>query len=140
MFDCFETLAQGDRGIECCMALTTIYCAKMENEPLFPGEVSSVIKAYDLQIDLRRKAAYMGGAPLSLTGAEFRLLVFFLTHPGSIFTRQEILDHIYGDHLSCTVRAIDLQIFRLRKKLGPIAVHLETARGRGYRFNVPRST
>jgi two-component system phosphate regulon response regulator PhoB len=140
MFGCFETLAQGGRRTECFMALTTRYRAKMENEPLFPGEVSSAIKAYDLQIDLQREAACLGGVPLRLTGAEFRLLVFFLSHPGSIFTRQEILDHIYGDHLSCTVRAIDLQIFRLRKKLGPIAVHLETARGRGYRFNVPRST
>jgi two-component system phosphate regulon response regulator PhoB len=111
----------------------------MENEPLFPGEVPAVIKAYDLQIDLQRKAACLGGMPLSLTKAEFRLLVFFLTHPSSMFTREEIQDHLYGDRLSCTVRAIDFQICRLRKRLGPIAVHLETVRGRGYRFNIPRS-
>jgi hypothetical protein len=52
------------------MALATIYRAKMENEPFFPGEVSSAIKAYDLQIDLQRKAACRGGVPLALSAGK----------------------------------------------------------------------
>jgi DNA-binding response OmpR family regulator len=108
----------------------------MEDETLSPGEVASGGKTYDLELDPQRTAIYRDGQRLRLTKAEFRLLVFFLTHPDAIFTRKEILDHIYGEGVSCTERAVDAQICGLRKKLGPTAAHLEAIRGRGYRFNV----
>jgi DNA-binding response OmpR family regulator len=67
------------------------------------------------------------------------LLVLLMSNLGVVFSRREILDRIYGDHLSCTVRAIDTQIHGLRKKLGSAVVGREAIRGVGYRF-VDRST
>jgi DNA-binding response OmpR family regulator len=111
----------------------------MDNETPNRRELPAVLKAYNLEIRPASNEAYLDGNALALTKSEFRLLVLFLRNSGQIFTRQEILDRIYGNHSSCTARAIDTQICGLRKKLGPVSVHLQSIRGVGYRFDAPEN-
>lgn len=73
---------------------------------------------------------------LSLGPTEFRLLHFFMTHPERVFTRGQLLDQVWGDHVFLEERTVDVHIRRLRKALEPSGHHnlIETVRGSGYRF------
>ena len=68
---------------------------------------------------------------------EFRLLHFFMTHAERVYTRAQLLDHVWGDHVFLEERTVDVHIRRLRNALAPVACeHLvETVRGTGYRFS-----
>ena len=54
--------------------------------------------------------------------------------PGWVFSREQILDSLYGDKHAVSARAVDVQIVGLRKKLGPAGKYIQTVRGVGYRF------
>ena len=73
---------------------------------------------------------------LSLGPTEFRLLHFFMTHPERVFTRGQLLDQVWGDHVFLEERTVDVHIRRLRKALEPSKhdMLIETVRGSGYRF------
>lgn len=75
-------------------------------------------------------------AKLHLGPTEFRLLHFFMTHPERVFSRTQLLDTIWGDHVFIEERTVDVHIRRLRKALAPSGhdKHIETVRGAGYRF------
>lgn len=77
------------------------------------------------------------GQPLSTGPTEFRLLHFFMTHPERVFSRSQLLDRVWGDHVFVEERTVDVHIRRLRKALEPTKhdMHIETVRGAGYRFN-----
>ncbi|NOL49171.1 phosphate regulon transcriptional regulator PhoB [Pelistega europaea] len=74
--------------------------------------------------------------PLSLGPTEFRILHFFMTHANRVFSRNQLLDQIWGDHVFLEERTIDVHIRRLRKALEPTGHDrlIETVRGSGYRF------
>lgn len=74
---------------------------------------------------------------LSISPTEFRLLHFFMTHPNRVFTRSQLLDRVWGDHVYVEERTVDVHIRRLRKALAPTAhhTHIQTVRGAGYSFN-----
>lgn len=76
------------------------------------------------------------GSNLPLGPTEFRLLHFFMTHPERVFTRGQLLDQVWGDHVFLEERTVDVHIRRLRKALEPSNHHnlVETVRGSGYRF------
>ena len=76
------------------------------------------------------------GSNLPLGPTEFRLLHFFMTHPERVFTRGQLLDQVWGDHVFLEERTVDVHIRRLRKALEPSGHHnlVETVRGSGYRF------
>ncbi len=76
------------------------------------------------------------GSNLPLSPTEFRLLHFFMTHPERVFTRGQLLDQVWGDHVFLEERTVDVHIRRLRKALEPSNHHnlVETVRGSGYRF------
>ncbi|NLY64501.1 MAG: phosphate regulon transcriptional regulatory protein PhoB [Alcaligenaceae bacterium] len=76
------------------------------------------------------------GSNLPLGPTEFRLLHFFMTHPERVFTRGQLLDQVWGDHVFLEERTVDVHIRRLRKALEPTEHHnlIETVRGSGYRF------
>ncbi|NLY34141.1 MAG: phosphate regulon transcriptional regulatory protein PhoB, partial [Alcaligenaceae bacterium] len=76
------------------------------------------------------------GSNLPLGPTEFRLLHFFMTHPERVFTRSQLLDQVWGDHVFLEERTVDVHIRRLRKALEPSEHHglIETVRGSGYRF------
>lgn len=76
------------------------------------------------------------GEPVDLGPTEFRLLFFFMTHTERVYTRAQLLDEVWGDHVFIEERTVDVHIRRLRAALEPYAFHehVETVRGTGYRF------
>lgn len=77
------------------------------------------------------------GQPIDLCPTEFRLLLFFMTHPERVYSRGQLLDEVWGDHVFIEERTVDVHIRRLRAALEPHGHHsrVETVRGTGYRFN-----
>ncbi|MEO8936708.1 MAG: phosphate regulon transcriptional regulator PhoB [Burkholderiaceae bacterium] len=75
---------------------------------------------------------------LDIGPTEYRLLHFFMTHPERVYSRAQLLDQVWGDHVFLEERTVDVHIRRLRHALSPTAhEHLvETVRGSGYRFSV----
>jgi DNA-binding response OmpR family regulator len=95
-----------------------------------------VIQRGPLVLDLDRLEAHLEGRPLPLTRREFDLLTFLARRPGRVYTREELLEAVWGEYLG-TPRTVDQHILQLREKLGedPKAPRfLETVRGVGYRF------
>jgi len=80
--------------------------------------------------------AVAGGKPINLGPTEFRLLTFLVTHPERLYTRRQLLDEIWGDHIYVSERTVDVHVRRLRVALQASGNHdrLETVRGGGYRF------
>jgi two-component system, OmpR family, phosphate regulon response regulator PhoB len=75
--------------------------------------------------------------PLTLGPTEFRLLHFLMTHADRVYSRAQLLDHVWGDHVFVEERTVDVHIRRLRKALEPTRHdHLiQTVRSAGYRFS-----
>ena len=73
---------------------------------------------------------------IDLGATEFRLLHFFMTHPDRVYSRAQLLDEVWGDHVFVEERTVDVHIRRLRQALHPAgrAALIETVRGTGYRF------
>ncbi len=93
-----------------------------------------VLKARDLVVHPGRHEVLVRGEPVELTAGEFRLLQFLARRPGWVFTRRQIVQAVRGDGYPATERAVDVQIFGLRRKLGEAEEYIETVRGVGYRF------
>jgi two-component system, OmpR family, alkaline phosphatase synthesis response regulator PhoP len=93
-----------------------------------------VIVVDGLEIDKGRHEVRLNGTEVSLTTTEFSILCLLAGKPGWVFTRQQIIDAVRGYDFLITPRAIDVQIFGLRKKLGDFGKMIETVRGIGYRY------
>lgn len=78
---------------------------------------------------------YVEDKEIDLTLLEYKILYLFMTNPGVAMTRDKLLDRVWGQDIFVTDRAVDVNIKRLRDKLGPEKNRLETIRGIGYRFN-----
>jgi two-component system phosphate regulon response regulator PhoB len=74
------------------------------------------------------------GEPVELTATEFAVLAYLAGRPGWVFTRNQIIEAVRGDHYPVTDRSVDVHITGLRRKLGPAGDAIETVRGVGYRF------
>lgn len=92
------------------------------------------IKVDKLHIDKGRHEVHLDGTELQLTMTEFGILSLLAGKPGWVFTRQQIIDSVRGYDFLITPRAVDVQIFGLRKKMGSAGQFIETVRGIGYRF------
>ncbi|MCK9564043.1 MAG: winged helix-turn-helix domain-containing protein, partial [Bacteroidales bacterium] len=82
------------------------------------------------------------GQQVAMGPTEFRLLTFFLTHQDRVYSRDQILDHVWGGNVYMDERTVDVHIRRLRKALS-IKDHnqlIQTVRGVGYRFSTKLST
>ena len=87
-----------------------------------------------LEMDLRRKVCTLDGKELALTKKEFEILALLLTHRGVIFSREEMLRRIWSDEVIVLDRTVDVNITRLRRKIGPYGEHIVTRLGYGYGF------
>ena len=87
-----------------------------------------------LGMDLRRKVCTLDGKELALTKKEFEILALLLAHRGVIFSREEILQSVWSDKVIVLDRTIDVNITRLRRKIGPYGGHIVTRLGYGYGF------
>jgi two-component system phosphate regulon response regulator PhoB len=99
-----------------------------------PQLSGDVVEVQGLRLDPATQQVSAEGKRIELAPSEFRLLHFFMTHPGRVYTRAQLLDHVWGDHVFIEERTVDVHIRRLRKALAP-AGHdrlIDTVRGSGY--------
>jgi two-component system, OmpR family, phosphate regulon response regulator PhoB len=101
-----------------------------------PQLADEVIEVGGLSLDPVAHRVKVRGRNLGLPPAEFRLLRFLMTHPERVYTRAQLLDEIWGDHVFIEERTVDVHIRRLREALEPSGHDglVETVRGSGYRF------
>ncbi len=95
---------------------------------------NEVITIHDLRIDPGRHEVTLAGRRINLTPTEFAILRLLAKRAGWVFTRQQIIDAVRGYDYLITPRAMDVQVFSLRKKLGDTGKKIETVRGVGYRL------
>ncbi len=95
------------------------------------------IKIGLLTIDLAAHEVTVDGRPVELTHQEFALLSFLAQHRGRVFTRDQLLERVWGVDYYGGSRTVDIHVRRLRMKLGPTAEPLETVRGVGYKMRAP---
>lgn len=87
-----------------------------------------------LSLDIKRIKATVDGQEVSLTKKEFEILRLLLENKGNVFSREEILSRIWKDEVYVLDRTIDVNITRLRKKIGPYGKNIVTRLGFGYCF------
>jgi two-component system phosphate regulon response regulator PhoB len=98
------------------------------------GERGERIARGGLVIDRGRHRVEVDGEPVEFTATELRLLHHLASHPGRVFTRDQLLDRVIGERAMVISRNIDVHVRSVRKKLGPYRDWVETIRGVGYRF------
>ena len=99
---------------------------------------SHVIRSGEVVVDDATYTAKISGRALDLTYKEFELLKYLAQHPGRVFTRQQLLQEVWGYDYFGGTRTVDVHVRRLRAKLGPENEHLiGTVRNVGYRFVLP---
>lgn len=94
----------------------------------------SMVTSGAIRLDPEAHQVWVEGAEVDLTATEFRLLETLLRHPGRVFSRDQLLDRVWGITAEVTTRTVDTHINRLRDRLGPQAERVETVRGVGYRL------
>ncbi len=98
------------------------------------AEDQDTLVHHNLQLDQKRHLLLVDGQAVELTATEFAILQYLMLKPGWVFSRQQIIDHVRGLAYSITPRAVDVQVFGLRRKLGSNGALIETVRGIGYRL------
>jgi DNA-binding response OmpR family regulator len=92
------------------------------------------LDAGPLRVDLGQHMASLDGQPVDLTPKEFDLLVLLMRHPGRAFSRDYLIEKVWGYDAAGSDRTVDTHVLRLRKKLGAVGDRIETVWGLGYRF------
>ena len=103
-----------------------------------PAVEMELLAVGDLQVDLRRREASRQGQPLTLKPKEYELLLFLLRNRGRAFTREQLLDQIWGYDFVGDTRTVDVHVRWLRQKIEDEPAkptRLITIRGMGYRFD-----
>ncbi len=90
------------------------------------------LEAAGLQLDEARQCVSRAGETVELTAAEFRLLRYFMLHPGQILSKGHLAEHLYDGETERDSNVLEVHVNRLRGKLGREVI--ETRRGQGYRF------
>lgn len=98
-------------------------------------ESASGLSFGGLVIDLKAHTVRISGESVSLTPKEYDLLSFLAAHPGAVFTRDQLLNHIWGYDYYGDARTVDTHVRTLRDKLGEYRSHITTVWGTGYRFD-----
>lgn len=103
------------------------------------AETPDVITAGDLIIDIAKYEVYVAGRPVELTYKEYELLKFLATNPEKVFTRETLLNRVWGYDYYGGARTVDVHIRRLRSKIEDgDHVYIDTVRNVGYRFREAR--
>ncbi|MDH8701003.1 DNA-binding response OmpR family regulator [Dysgonomonadaceae bacterium PH5-43] len=98
-------------------------------------EEKEIITIGDLEINLITKQLYIKEEEIVLTKKEFEILSLLMQYPQKIFTRKEILDHVWQDESFVLERTVDVHVARLRKKLNEYGAYITNKSGYGYSFN-----
>ena len=104
-----------------------------------PQLADDAVEIGGLRLDPAAKRVTAAGKTVEVAPTEFRLLHFFMTHPERIYSRAQVLDFVWGDHVFIEERTVDVHIRRLRKALEPSGHDrfIDTVRGSGYGFRKP---
>ncbi len=99
-----------------------------------PERVADVLGFGDIAIDREKKRVTRGGRPIDLGPTEYRLLEFLMERPGRVFSREQLLDGVWGSDIYIDERTVDVHVGRLRKALnrGDETDPIRTVRGSGY--------
>jgi len=102
-----------------------------------PGGVDETMAVAGLEVDAASQRVSARGEPIRLGPTEYRLLHFFISHPERVYTREQVLDRVWGQNVYVEERTVDVHIRRLRKALEPYGYDamIQTVRGTGYRFS-----
>ena len=101
----------------------------------------SVVKFEHIEIDASAMQLRVRGELVTTTATEFRLLDYLARHPGRVFSRDHLLDAVWGDARFVTPRSVDVYVRRIREKIEEdpeTPRYLKTMRGAGYRFEIPK--
>ena len=102
-----------------------------------PEQIAKALKAGEIEIDRDKKRVHRAGREIELGPTEFRLLEFLMMSPGRVFSREQLLDGVWGRDVYIDERTVDVHVGRLRKALsrGRETDPIRTVRGSGYSFN-----
>ncbi len=100
------------------------------------GDEEGVLRAGDLELNRTSHEVLVKNRPVTIGATEFRLLGYFMLHPGHAYSRQQIIDRVWGGDADIQDRTVDVHIRRLRKILEPYGIEnwIATVHGVGYRF------
>ena len=102
----------------------------------------SILRFEAIEIDAGAMQLRVNGEVVTTTATEFRLLDYLARHPGRVFSRDHLLDAVWGDARFVTPRSVDVYVRRIREKIEADAEtprYLRTMRGAGYRFEIPKT-
>lgn len=97
------------------------------------GQTETVLRAAGLELDLRSRRIAVDGAPIDLSAREFALAAEFLSHPGQVLSREQLLSRVWGIDFDPGSNVVEVYVRYLRAKIG--SQRIETVRGMGYRLN-----
>ncbi|MBA5686571.1 response regulator transcription factor [Rugamonas apoptosis] len=105
------------------------------------GERQNMVTVGPVRLDRLTRVAEVAGRAVELTSREFNLMEYLMRSPGRVYTRTQILEHVWGYDFEPQTNMVDVCMQRLRKKLElPEAVAIEAVRGVGYRLRKPDAT
>ena len=103
------------------------------------GDSNELLQAKELTLDTNSRRIFISEKPVDMGPTEFNLLQFFMSHPERAYTRNQLLDHVWGANVYVEERTVDVHIRRLRKALQTECADysnlIQTVRGTGYRFS-----
>ncbi len=106
--------------------------------PVHEDQPTAILQSGGIEIDEAGYSAQLNGEPLDLTYTEFELLKYLVSHPGRVFSRQQLLSDVWGYDYYGGTRTVDVHVRRLRAKLGPdYESVIGTVRNVGYRLVSP---
>jgi two-component system phosphate regulon response regulator PhoB len=97
-----------------------------------PEHAESLMLAGPVALDPISCSVSLHGEKIDIGHAEYRLLKFFLAHRERVFSRSQLLDKVWGDHVAIEERTVDVHVLRLRKALKEAETLVKTVRGVGY--------
>ena len=102
-----------------------------------PQLLTNTLKAGDLELDRQSHRVRRAGRDLHLGPTEYRLLEYLMRHPGRVYSREQLLDGVWGNDVYVDERTVDVHVGRLRKAInrGREADPIRTVRGAGYAFD-----
>jgi DNA-binding response OmpR family regulator len=112
--------------------------ARVKNQLRIHVSPTRILRAGELELDRDSCRVQWRGGELTLTATEFRLLEFLMSRPGMVYSREQLLDAVWGHDRAVTDRTVDVYILRLRQKIEPDPanpLYIRAIRGFGYSFN-----
>ena len=111
-----------------------VSCVKAVLRRYKPAEKNAVLKSGGIEMNLGEHTVTVSGKSIALTFKEFELLRLLMTNPGIVFTRDQLMEKVWGIEYYGETRTVDMHIRTLRQKLGQCGEMIRTVRGVGYRL------